>query len=76
VAHSQSELRFEPQKCPPSSSRTTGTDIVIFTLENLRQTCLKIHHASRLLITGQHDRTPVTTKHEKRLYFNPLFAVS
>jgi hypothetical protein len=25
---------------------------------------------------GQHDRTPVTTKHEKRLYTNPLFAVS
>ncbi len=26
--------------------------------------------------SGQHDRTPVTTKHEKRLYANPLFAVS
>jgi hypothetical protein len=25
---------------------------------------------------GQHDQTPVTTKHEKRLYANPLFAVS
>jgi hypothetical protein len=25
---------------------------------------------------GQHDRTPVTTKHEKRLYAHPLFAVS
>ena len=26
--------------------------------------------------TGQHDRTPVTTKHEKRIYANLLFAVS
>jgi hypothetical protein len=26
--------------------------------------------------SGQHDRTPVTTKHEKSLYANPLFAVS
>jgi hypothetical protein len=26
--------------------------------------------------TGQHDRTPVTTKHEKRFYAKPLFAVS
>jgi hypothetical protein len=26
--------------------------------------------------SGQHDRTPVTTKHEKRLYANRLFAVS
>jgi|SRR5579863_2357330 hypothetical protein len=25
---------------------------------------------------GQHDRTPVTTKHEKRLYANHLFAIS
>jgi hypothetical protein len=29
-----------------------------------------------MTLTGQHDRTPVTTKHEKRLYANPLFAVS
>ena len=27
-------------------------------------------------LTGQHDRNPVTTKHEKRLYANSLFAVS
>jgi hypothetical protein len=27
-------------------------------------------------LKGQHHRTPVTTKHEKRLYANPLFAVS
>jgi hypothetical protein len=26
--------------------------------------------------SGQHDRTPVTTKHEKKLYANSLFAVS
>jgi len=25
----------------------------------------------QLSLTGQHDRTPVTTKHEKRLYANP-----
>jgi hypothetical protein len=30
----------------------------------------------KLLQSGQHDRTPVTTKHEKRLYANPLFAAS
>src|SRR5271154_4484957 len=30
----------------------------------------------QLLLSGQHDRTPVTTKHEKRLYANPLFAMS
>ena len=34
------------------------------------------HSTTKLLLTGQHDRTPVTTKHEKRLYANPLFAVS
>src|SRR5580693_8901068 len=31
---------------------------------------------SQLSKSGKHDRTPVTTKHEKRLYANPLFAVS
>jgi hypothetical protein len=29
-----------------------------------------------LYLTGQLDPTPVTTKHEKRLYDTPLFAVS
>jgi hypothetical protein len=32
--------------------------------------------AAQLTKPGQHDRTPVTTKHEKRLYANPLFAVN
>jgi len=32
--------------------------------------------AGQLSKSGQHDRTPVTTKHEKRLCANPLFAVS
>ena len=27
--------------------------------------------SGQLSRTGQHDRTPVTTKHEKRLYANP-----
>jgi hypothetical protein len=31
---------------------------------------------SQLTKPGQHDRSPVTTKHEKRLYANSLFAVS
>jgi hypothetical protein len=31
---------------------------------------------SQLLLTGQHDRTPVTTKHEKKVYANHLFGVS
>jgi hypothetical protein len=26
----------------------------------------------QMTLSGQHDRTPVTTKHEKRLYANPL----
>jgi hypothetical protein len=29
-----------------------------------------------LFLTGQHDRTPVTTKHEKEALRQPLFAVS
>jgi hypothetical protein len=33
-------------------------------------------NAAQLMKSGQHDRTPVTTKHEKSFYANPLFAVS
>ena len=33
-------------------------------------------HFDKLTKSGQHDRTPVTTKHEKRLYANRLFAVT
>jgi hypothetical protein len=29
-----------------------------------------------MALTGQHDRNPVTTKHEKRSHANHLFAVS
>jgi hypothetical protein len=36
----------------------------------------KARNEGQLLLPGQHDRTPVTTKHEKRLYANLLFAVS
>jgi hypothetical protein len=37
---------------------------------------IEVLRDSDLTKSGQHDRTPVTTKHEKRLYANPLFAVS
>ena len=33
-------------------------------------------HRCQLTLTGQHDRNPVTTKHEKRSHANHLFAVS
>jgi hypothetical protein len=32
----------------------------------------KVNNAAQLMKSGQHDRTPVTTKHEKRLYANPV----
>jgi hypothetical protein len=31
----------------------------------------RVDMAAQLMKSGQHDRTPVTTKHEKRLYANP-----
>jgi hypothetical protein len=36
----------------------------------------KIEDQSFLTKSGQHDRNPVTTKHEKRFHANHLFAVS
>jgi hypothetical protein len=35
-----------------------------------------IFKATALLLTGQHGRNPVTTKHEKRSHANHLFAIS
>jgi hypothetical protein len=37
---------------------------------------IEVLRDSDLTKSGQHDRTPVTTNHEKRLCANPLFAVS
>jgi hypothetical protein len=37
---------------------------------------LELSEQCQLMLTGQHEQTPVTTKHEKNLYISLLFAVS
>jgi hypothetical protein len=42
---------------------------------NVAETGIQVTSGTpRLTLTGQHDRSPVTTKHEKRSHANHLFA--